>query len=360
MTSKLKFLVAASTISVALMSSNSAYAVGTLTGTDILNQATVNYNVGAVPQTAETASDTFKVDRKVIFTVAEAATTGTTPVVPGEQNAVTRFQVDNDSNDTLDFDLAVAQLAGGTAEHGGTDNLDVQICTTPVSCTPGVQYFVDNQSSGTIGVYDAGIDTATTIDNLAPDDDIFVFVIGDIALTAPSGAVAGVTLTGTAKNDDGSAITAATDSDANTSAEQTIFADAGRDGIESDGDDYTVTAADLTVTKLSRVVSDGVSVTNPKAIPGAVVEYCIVVSNAGTATGTASSVVVSDDLATLTDVTYVASSGKIDGTVVSGSTCTPGTTNASYTGGANGIVSGTLTDIAPGETRTLVFQVTID
>ncbi len=70
--------------------------------------------------------------------------------------------------------------------------------------------------------------------------------------------------------------------------------------------------------------------------------------------------VVSDDLATLTDVTYVASSGKIDGTVVSGSTCTPGTTNASYTGGANGIVSGTLTDIAPGETRTLVFQVTID
>jgi uncharacterized repeat protein (TIGR01451 family) len=189
---------------------------------------------------------------------------------------------------------------------------------------------------------------------------MFVFVIGDIALTAPSGAVAGVTLTGTAKNDDGSAITAATDSDANTSAEQTIFADAGRDGIESDGDDYTVTAADLTVTKLSRVVSDGVSVTNPKAIPGAVVEYCIVVSNAGTATGTASSVVVSDDLATLTDVTYVASSGKIDGTVVSGSTCTPGTTNASYTGGANGIVSGTLTDIAPGETRTLVFQVTID
>lgn len=346
MTSKLKLLVATSTVTAVLMNAGSAHAAGTLVGTDIQNNVTVNYQVGTVAQTAETGSNTFKVDRKIIFTAIEAATTGTTSVVPGQQDAVTRFQVNNTSNDTLDFTLSAAQLSGGLAEHGGTDVFDVS----------NLQFFVDANGNGT---YEAGTDTATTINDLAPDQSRYVFVIGDIALTQTNGQVAGVTLTATARNSDGSPITAATDSTTNTDNVETIFADTGRDGVESDGDDYTVSAADLTVSKLSRVVSDGVSASNPKAIPGAVVEYCIVVSNAAGA-ATATNVAVSDDLSLVPDVTFQGSfTPAIDGTVVSGNTCTPGAGSGSYNGGTN-VVSGTLANIAGGETRTLVFRVTID
>lgn len=348
MTSKLKFLVATSTATAVLMNAGSAHAAGTLVGTDVQNNVTVDFQVGGVNQTAATASNTFDVDRKVIFTVAEAATTGTTSVSPGQQDAVTTFVVTNTTNDTLDFNLTGAQLSGGTAEHGGTDVFDVA----------NLQVFVDANNNGT---YEAGTDIATTIDNLAPDASVRVFVIGDIPLTQTNGQVAGVTLTATARNSDGTAITAATDLTANTAGIETIFADSGRDGIETDGDDFTVAAANLSVVKYSRVVSDGVSVTNPKAIPGAVVEYCIAVSN-GAGAATATNVNISDNLTTVSGVTFQGSfTPATDGTVVNAgtSTCTPGAGTGSYNAGTD-TVSGTLTNIAAGQTRTLVFRVTID
>lgn len=346
MTSTLKFLVATGTISAAMMSASSAFAAGSLVGTDVINTATVDYQVGGVAQTQRTATDTFDVDRKVIFTLTEATPTGTTSVVPGQQDAVTRFTLTNTSNDTLDFSLAAAQLAGGTAEHGGTDVFDVT----------GFTFFVDANSNGT---YQAGTDIATSVDNLAPDTSIAVFIVGDIPLVQTNGQVAGVTMTATALNVDGSAIVASTDSDANTAGIETIFADSGRNGIESDGDDYTLAAPNLTVTKLSRVISDGVSASNFKAVPGAVVEYCIVVTN-GAGAATATNVAVADNLNLEPDFTYLAAfTPKYDGTVVTGSTCTPGTLDATYNGGTN-TVSATLSDIAADETRTLVFRVTID
>ncbi|MEE9433116.1 MAG: hypothetical protein V3V15_02610 [Sphingorhabdus sp.] len=352
MTSKLKYLVASGIISAAMMSASSAFAAGTTQGTDIDNNVTVDFNVGGIPQTQETAADSFKVDRKVIFTVAEATPTGTTTVAPGVTGAVTTFTVTNTSNDVLDFSLAGTQLGGGAAEHGGTDNFNIS----------SLQVFVDSNGNGT---YDPGTDTATSIDDLAADASVTVFIIGDVAGTQVNGDVAGVTLTGTALNSDGTAITASTDADANTTGVETIFADTGRDGIEADGDDYTVGAASLTVSKVSRVISDGVSASNPKAIPGAVVEYCIVVSN-GAGAATATGVTVSDDLDLIVDgggtqiVTYDGTfTPKMNGTAVSGSTCTPGADNATYNAPSD-TVSGTLNDIAAGETRTLVFRVTID
>ncbi len=365
MTSKLKLLVATSFIPAVMMGASAAYAAGTLVDTNIQNDVSVNFQVSGVNQTAETASNVFEVDRKVIFTLLEAATTGTTSVGPNQQDAVTRFQLTNSSNDMLDFSLAAAQLGGGTAEHGGTDNFNVS----------NLQFFVDADPDGAgpllpDGIFNSAVDTATTVDNLAPDAQRYIFVVGDIPIAQVTGDVAGVTMTATALLSTGGAITASGDGDLNTAGIETIFADTGRDGIESDGDDYTVSAADLTVTKLSRVVRDNLNgpgtsadPTNPKAVPGATVEYCIVVSNAATATATATNVAVSDDLsiATLSDISYDGSfQAVLDGTVVTGNTCTPGATNASYSGGTNGIVSGTLTNIAPGETRTLVFRVTID
>ncbi|APG62573.1 hypothetical protein LPB140_07000 [Sphingorhabdus lutea] len=346
MTSKLKFLTASALGGIAMLSSGSAFAAGTLQGVDINNTVSVSFSVGGVAQTAQTASDTFKVDRKVIFTVQEATPTGTTSVSPGATGQITTFLVSNTSNDTLDFNLAATQLAGGTAAHGGTDVFDVT----------GLQFFVDVNNNGT---YEAGTDTATVIDNLAPDASRRVFILGNIPSTATNGQVAGVTLTATARNSDGSAITAATDATANTTAVETIFADTGRDGVEAAGDDYTVAGAVLSVSKLSRVVSDGVSASNPKAIPGAVIEYCIAVSNAAGA-ATATGVNITDNLSLIPNVTYDATfTPKMNGTAVTGSTCTPGADNGTYTGGTN-TVSGTLNNIAAGQTRTFVFRVTIN
>lgn len=346
MTSRLKLLVATTTVTATLLNASAAFAAGTTVGTSVLNNVNVNYNVGGVAQTQKTASNTFVVDRKVNFTVTETVNVGTTSVSPGQSGAVTTLTVTNLSNAPLGFGLSAAQLAAGAATaHGpSTDAFDLT----------GFSFFVDGNNNGT---YEAGTDTATSITSLAADANIKVFMVGTVPLAQTTGQMAGVSLTATARNTDGSAITGANDTTVNGAGTvETVFADAGGNGIETGYDDYTVSAASLTVTKLSRVVSDGVNTNNPKAIPGAVVEYCIVVTNAA-GSATAASVAVSDNIAAVTQVAYDTTfTPKLDGTVVSGSTCTPGATNATYSGG---IVSGTLTDIAAGQTRTLVFRAVI-
>ncbi len=350
MTSKLKLLVGISAMACSIIGGvNAAHAAGTTQGTDILNNVTVDFQVGGVDQTQATASDTFKVDRVVRFSLVESATivNGTTNVVPGEQDTVTAFTLTNTSNDVLDFSLVASQIATAGTTPTGTDAFDVN----------NLEFFTDADGNG---VFDPAVDTATSIDDLAADGSATIFVIGDISSAETNGTIAGVTLTSTALNSDGSAISASDDSDVNTADVETIFGDTDRDGIEAADDDYTVLAAELSVAKVSRVISDPVSSANPKAIPGAVVEYCIAVTNAP-AGATATGVALSDNLSTILGVTYVPSSAFVDGTTFDAatSTCATGTTAGTYTAGTD-TVSGALSDIAGGETRTLVFQVTID
>jgi uncharacterized repeat protein (TIGR01451 family) len=327
-----------------------AYAAGTASGTSIVNNVTVDFQVGGVAQTQRTASDTFVVDRKINLTVAEVGTV-TTTVVPGQSNAVTTFTLTNTSNATLDFALAAAQLAGGTAAHGGTDAFDVT----------GLAIYRDVNTNGT---YDSGTDTAVTfVDELAADASVTLFLVGNVPLSATNGQVAGVRLTATAREGgtagtQGAAITQTTG--ANTAGVDTVFADAAgvggdtaRNGAHSDDDDYTVVTATLGVTKTSRVISDPFNnTTNPKMIPGAVIEYCIAVANTGGAA--ASNVAINDPVPS--QLTFNAGSILLNGTV-SGATCNAdGATGGSYSAPN---VSGTITTIAAGDTRTLVFRATV-
>ena len=148
---------------------------------------------------------------------------------------------------------------------------------------------------------------------------------------------------------------------ANTAGKDTVFADiagvtgdAARDGSHSDNDDYTVQTATLAVTKSSRVISDPFNnTTNPKLIPGAVVEYCISVANSGSADAT--SVVIND--AVPGQLTFNAGTILLNGTVT-GTTCNAdGAAGGSY---AAPNVSGTIATIAAGATRTLVFRATVN
>lgn len=336
----------------AVVGASPALAAGTAAGSTITNSVTVNYQVGGVSQTASTASDTFTVDRKVNLTVAEVGST-TTQVSPGQTAAVTTFTVTNTSNATLDFALTAAQQTGGAGAHSNTDTFDAT----------GVKIYVDTNGNGS---YDAGTDTQVTyLDELAADASKTVFVVADIPLSLATNDVAAVTLTATGREggaaaSQGAALTETTG--ANTSGMDTVFADGAgatdgaRDAAYSAKDDWTVLAAALTVSKLSTVISDPVNgTTNPKAIPGATIEYCIVVANAA-GSATASSVAISDPLPST--VTYDSGYGIfLNGSVTSGACNADGSAGGSY---ASGTVSGTLTSVAASETKTLRFRATIN
>lgn len=149
---------------------------------------------------------------------------------------------------------------------------------------------------------------------------------------------------------------------ANTAGMDTVFADgagatdAARDAAFSAKDDYTVLAAALTITKTSKIISDPFNgTTNPKMIPGATVEYCITVANAAGG-APASNVAISDVLPSAT--TYLSSFGIfLNGTVSSGLCNADGTAGGSY---ASGTVSGSLSSVAAGDARTLLFRVTVN
>lgn len=352
MTSKLLKCGTSTMVIAALVGTSPAFAGGTLAGSSIANTATINYNVGGVAQPAvNTNTDSFVVDRKVDLTVAEPGN-ATTIVVPGQTGAVTTFTLQNTSNAVLDFNLAVSQTAGGTAAHGGTDNYNV---TAP-------SIFRDTNGNGT---YESGTDTAVTfIDELAIDATVTLFVVANVPAGRATGDVSNVRLTATAREGGGAgslgaALTQTTG--ANTAAMDTVFADAAgpadavRDAAHSAADDYTVQTATLTLTKTSRVISDPVNnTTNPKLIPGAVVEYCIAVANAAGGAA-ASSVAISDVLPA--NVTFVTGSILLNGTVTAGTCNADGTSGGSFSAGT---VAGTLASVAAGDTRTLVFRATVN
>ena len=343
--------VSVSALAVALMAS-SAEAAGTTAGTSIVNNVTVNFQVGGVSQNSVSASNSFTVDRKINLSLSEDGST-TTSVSPGQTSAVTAFIVSNTSNAPLDLLLAATNRSGGTAAHGGTDNFDVS----------NVKIYQDTNNDG---VFNTANDTLVTYaDQVAADANVRVFVVSDIPLGRSTGDVAGVRLTATAAEATaaGSAGAIVTETaGANTAGMDTVFADTNangntaRDGIHFAEDDYTISAASITATKTSTVISDPINgTTNPKLIPGATVEYCIVVTNAA-GSATATNVAISDTLPGTT--TYDSTFGvKVNGTVTSGTCNADGAIAGSF---GSGVVSGTIPSLAASATRTLLFRVTVN
>lgn len=118
----------------------------------------------------------------------------------------------------------------------------------------------------------------------------------------------------------------------------------------------------LLVSKTSSVVSDGISVTNAKALPDAVVRYCILVSNPGVLD--AEAITAIDDL--ITELTY------ITGTLRSGTTCANAATieDEDDTGAdetdplgvkvTGDVIEVTLATLAPSESFALQFDAVLD
>jgi uncharacterized repeat protein (TIGR01451 family) len=352
MTRNIRLLASASLLAAAAaVAATPASAAGTAAGTTVTNTVTLDYKVGGIDQNQVSATDSFKVDRKVLLTVTESGSSATT-VTPGQAAAVTIFSVSNASNAPLDFALAVTQQNGGAGPHVGNDNYNVS----------NIKTYVDTNTNG---AYDPGTDAEITyLDQVPADHSRTVFVVADIPLGRATSDVAAVRLTATASEATASGSLGATvtqTTGANTSEVDTVFADGNtngnvaRDGMHFADDDYIIHAAALTAVKTSRVISDPFNgTTNPKMIPGAVVEYCIAVANAS-GSATATGITISDAVPEQT--TFDPAFGiRLNGSMT-GSTCNLGPAGGSY---ADGIVSGTLADIIGGDAKTLVFRVSVN
>jgi uncharacterized repeat protein (TIGR01451 family) len=280
----------------------SAFAVGTPAGTTITNQATVDYSVGGVPQNQLNAAVPFVVDRKVDLTVTEVSGNATL-TTPGQNDVIATFRVTNSGNGSQGYQLSVVQEDGTSpAVFGHADNLDVA----------NLRSFVDVNNNG---AYDTG-DNETNISSLATDADgesRLVFVLADIPVGTPNNTYANVRLTAVAVATDGSTLNESPGLD-DPNVEQIVFADAGRDRTESAADQYHVQSAALTVTKTLQVVSDPFNGgSNPKAIPGAVVQYRVRVTNSSTTTA-ATAVTVTDNIPANT--TFVPGSIRLNAAIV--------------------------------------------
>lgn len=345
-----QLLGAVSAIALIAMSSTPALAAGTSAGTTITNNVTVNYNVGGVAQTAETATDSFTVDQRVNVTVT--AITTPVSVSPNQTNRVLAFDVTNLSNSTVDFALTTA-LAGGNAAN-----------------ISNIRIYRDLDGDRVLDANEEAAGPITFLDEVAEDDTVEVLVVSDISINADNGDSFNVNLTAAshaagAAGSLGSVLSGT--AGANSAGIDTVLfdgagvADGSNDGRFSAQGTYTVAGAVLTVAKSSRVVSDPVNLTNnPKAIPGATVEYCITVANAAGA-ATATDVNLVDDLPD--DVTFASAFGIFvngDATCSANSGTAGGTFAAGAGVGGRDRVSGALSDVAAGQTRSLYFQVVIN
>ncbi len=310
-----------------------AQAVGTTQGTSVANTASVDYAVGGVNQpdvSSNTAS--FVVDRRINLTVAEVGGAATN-VIPGSIDRITTFTVSNTTNGVQDFRLiATNDAAGAGTAFGDTDNFE----------GANVRVFVDNGN----GTYDPALDTGTFIDELGADQTLTVFVLVDIPVGQVNDDTAGITLRAFAASS-GTAGTLGADATQTAGADtplvvDTVFGDTAgapnttgdlaRDGSHSDDDEYDVVTAALTVIKSQTVISDPFNgAVNPKAIPGAVIEYCVDINNTGATQ--ADAIVLTD--AVPANATYQAGTIRV-GVAGAGTSCTSGTGTAEDDDAAGG------------------------
>ena len=322
-----------------IAASGPVFAQNTASGTPISNTATVNYSVNSVNQTPVSASTSFLVDTVINLNVTGGVTYN---VPPNALAQVATYTVTNTSNITSNFNLGV------TDETAAANDFDMS----------NLVIHVDNGD----GLYNAVDDTATSITGLARGASRIVFVTGDVPAGALNNEDAPVRLTATAI-EPVSGLAWVNDTNVDDPAVVQIVV---ADDVAFADDTFHIQTATLGVTKSSAVITDNLvpPSANPKAIPGATVEYTITIANTGSQAATLQSIsdpvpaattFRADEYPSATDVsiqvdalpvTYCTSTADADGCVLTGTTLTVG--------------GPTLTTIAAGSTIVVRFRVTIN
>lgn len=328
-----------------------AGAVGTDAGTVVSNTATVDFTVGTVVQpTLASAPVDFVVDRRVDLTLTAVPVTYVT-VNPSSNGAIL-FNLANTSNAALGFNLTGANNA--VDPFGGVDTFN------PTTITA----FVDG---GVIGTFEPGVDTLTTIDTLAEDATVGVWLVGAIPAGTPNNGIAAVTLTARAREtagNGGGALVQEAGADV-AATMQTVFGDGAgdtdiaRDASFSDSGAFLVASADVTIAKTETLISDPINgVTTPRHIPGAVVEYVVTVTNAAGSSLAATALTINDVLSA--DVTFAPDTYAVGQGIRLGGVAQTNVVDGDNGSFAGSTVTVTLPTLAPGASAVITFRVTVD
>ena len=293
----------------------------------INNTATLNYQVNSAPQTAIEAKNTFKVDRKVVFNLTQTPSAVTTGIIGSE--FVIEYTLTNTSNAPIrfapvatDLDTGAIAYSTGTPATDNTDTATTEVTThkvwadllaspvgfdgTDTNITDGLGY-VELDQDASITLY------VVTTPAVGDNNDIFVHELTvtaqehtDTPTNIPSAVV-------------GAVITTSAGAWVDTLVQTVMDASAGG-ATRTDNGAIQVTSAVLGITKTAAVVWDPINfLVDPKAIPGAVIEYTITVTNTGSIQATA--VAITDTLPTELDLApalpaaYLALPGKFQYTL---------------------------------------------
>jgi uncharacterized repeat protein (TIGR01451 family) len=259
------------------LGSNNAHAVGVAAGTSIDNTAQVTYQVGAVNATA--TSNTSSVMVAEILDVVVTLQTPSVPVLAGATQRAMLFRVSNTGNGAETFRLQMTSVLGG-------DEFD------PTAAAPSI-YF-DSDASGDLSPGDVPYTAGSNDPVLNADAFVTVLVINDIPGGVTDGNRGFSRLTATSRTGTGTPGTSFAGQ--GSSGTDAVIGTTGGDS-EATGQ-YLVAGIAVNAVK-SASVADQFGGTRP--VPGARINYTIVVSASGT--GTAAASVFNDDIPANT--TYV-------------------------------------------------------
>jgi uncharacterized repeat protein (TIGR01451 family) len=254
-------------------------ATDTLFGTDISNTASLTYSVNSTPINETSNTVAFKVDRKVIFSVTDNLAASPAAVLAGG-TASTIYTLQNDSNAPISFQLPIPPV-GTTYSYGTGPVITITSATPPASADLIIDLTAGDFATPETVEITMSVDVADTANSGDPITTSLVLIAVEPATDANIGA--GVTA--------GDPIIATLDSVTwDENVVQTVSIAGLLDGTSvtlTSDQAFTVSASDLSIVKTVAILSDPINLsTNPKAIPGAIVEYTLTITNAGLITAT--------------------------------------------------------------------------
>jgi len=334
--------------------------------TPIGNRADVSYKVGGFDQAvASSNTNTIVVGNKVNLTVATINASGVS-VVSGQNDKFLSFTIRNDGNAIQKYGLGYL-LKSGSTNSVFSSPTTVNSNMAPTGAATGD---VAGNPQTVTGNVASGATTTVTIKATMPS-----------GLTTDSNAV--YALIATALKTDGTttetnSATGVIDSAYGSCTADVVVGDiAGTDDSAADAKhsarsafSYSASGSSLTVSKTSTVYWDPINLTVlPKAIPGAIMEYIVAITNPGGA-GTATAITINDTLdAKLTPLSGAAWTSKTGGvTGCSGEAqvkigAAPAyvclTTGIGSSGWVGQKLTAVIDSLASGTTATILYQATI-
>ena len=272
-------------ISGGLLAPSIGHAAGTPANTAITNSASVNYSVGGSNVTVSSNSTTLNVAE--ILNVNVTVQTPSVSVAPGATQRAVLVRVTNTGNGPETFGLT-----GNSAVAG--DQFD------PIAASPFIYFDTDN--SGDLSAGDVAYVAGSNDPTLTADGFVNVLIVNNIPTGLANGDVGRTQLTAQAST--------------GTGAPGTVFAGQGVGGVDAvvgtsgasqvGTGNYVIAGLQLAAVKSQSVV-DQFGGTRP--VPGARINYQIVITPTGT--GTATGTVFNDAIPANT--TYVAGSLQLNG-----------------------------------------------